>query len=216
MTETVAASSTSLSVSSSRNIIKVKDIMKKILLIAAMACMSLAATAQNFKFAYVDMNELVMLMPEMDAAREQMQKAELEAQETYAAMVEEYQTKAQQYQQKAESWTATIRESKAAELQQIEMRIQEFNQAISQELQQTQQMLQMPILEKAQNAVNELAKAKGVAFVADKASFLYIDEAQAVNLTPEARVKLGIPEGRTLETLQAELQAKAQAAQSAQ
>ena len=123
---------------------------------------------------------------------------------------------AKQYQQKAESWTATIRESKAAELQQIEMRIQEFNQAISQELQQTQQMLQMPILEKAQNAVNELAKAKGVAFVADKASFLYIDEAQAVNLTPEARVKLGIPEGRTLETLQAELQAKAQQAAQAE
>ena len=188
--------------------------MKKILLIAAMAFMSLAATAQNFKFAYVDMNELIMLMPEMDSAREQMEKAELEAQETYAAMVEEYQTKAQQYQQKAETWTATIRESKAAELQQIEMRIQEFNQAISQELQQTQQMLQMPIVEKAQKVVDELAKAKAVAFVVDKAGFLYIDAAQGVDLTPEARVKLGIPEGRTLETLQAELQAKAQAAQA--
>ena len=190
--------------------------MKRILLIAAMAMMSLAATAQNIKIACVDMNELIMLMPEMDAAREQMETAELEAQETYAAMVEEYQTKAQQYQQKSESWTPTIRESKAAELQQIEMRIQEFNQAISQELQQTQQMLQMPILEKAQKVVDELAKAKGVAFVVDQAGFLYIDETQAVNLTPEARVKLGIPEGRTLETLQAELQAKAQAAQPAQ
>ena len=190
--------------------------MKRILLIAAMAIVSVAATAQNLKFAYVDMNELIMLMPEMDEARKQMETAELEAQETYGAMVEEYQTKAQQYQQKAESWTPTIRESKAAELQQIEMRIQEFNQAISQELQQTQQMLQMPIVEKAQKVVNELAKAKCVAFVADKANFLYIDEAQAVNLTPEARVKLNIPEGRTLETLQAELQAKAQAAQAAQ
>lgn len=188
--------------------------MKRILLIAAMAMVSLAATAQNFKFAYVDMNELIMLMPEMDKAREQMETAELEAQETYAAMVEEYQTKAQQYQQKAETWTPTIRESKAAELQQIEMRIQEFNQAISQELQQTQQMLQMPIVEKAQNAVNELAKAAGVAFVVDRASLLYVDEAQGVNLTPDARVKLGIPEGRTLESLQAELQAKAQAAQA--
>ena len=190
--------------------------MKRILLIAAMAVMSIAATAQNFKFAYVDMNELIMLMPEMDAARAQMETAELEAQETYGAMVEEYQTKAQQYQQKAETWTPTIRESKAAELQQIEMRIQEFNQAISQELQQTQQMLQMPIVEKAQKVVNELAAAKGVAFVADKANFLYLDEAQGINLTPEARVKLNIPEGRTLETLQAELQAKAQAAQAAQ
>jgi hypothetical protein len=34
-----------------------------------------------------------------------------------------------------------------------------------------------------------------------------------LNLTPEARVALNIPEGRTLETLQAELIAKAQAAQ---
>ena len=184
-------------------------------LIAAMAFVSLAATAQDFKFAYVDMNELIMLMPEMDAAREQLATAEKEAQETYNAMVEEYQTKAQQYQQKAETWTVTIRESKAAELQQIEYRIQEFNQAISQELQQTQQTLQMPILEKAQNVVNELAKAKGVAYVVDRASLLYVDEKQGVNLTPEARVKLNIPEGRTLETLQAELQAKAQAAQAA-
>ena len=188
--------------------------MRKMFLIAAMAFVSLAATAQNFKFAYVDMNELIMLMPEMDAAREQLATAEKEAQETYNAMVEEYQTKAQQYQQKAETWTATIRESKAAELQQIEYRIQEFNQAISQELQQTQQTLQMPILEKAQGVVNELAKAKGVAYVVDRASLLYVDEAQGVNLTPEARVKLNIPEGRTLETLQAELQAKAQAAQA--
>jgi outer membrane protein len=189
--------------------------MKKMFLIAAMAFVSLAATAQDFKFAYVDMNELIMLMPEMDAAREQLATAEKEAQETYNAMVEEYQTKAQQYQQKAETWTVTIRESKAAELQQIEYRIQEFNQAISQELQQTQQTLQMPILEKAQNVVNELAKAKGVAYVVDRASLLYVDEKQGVNLTPEARVKLNIPEGRTLETLQAELQAKAQAAQAA-
>ena len=190
--------------------------MKKILLIAAMAVMSLAAAAQDFKFAYVDMNELIMLAPEMDAAREKLQAAELEAQETYNAMVEEYQTKMQQYQQKAETWTATIRESKAAELQQIEYRIQEFNQAISQELQQTQQKLQMPIVQKAQEVVNELAKAKGVAFVIDKANLLYIGEGQGVNLTPEARVTLNIPEGRTLETLQAELQAKAQAAQAAQ
>ena len=34
------------------------------------------------------------------------------------------------------------------------------------------------------------------------------------DLTQEARVALNIPEGRTLETLQAELQAKAQAAQA--
>lgn len=188
--------------------------MKKIFLIAAMAMISLAASAQNITFAYVDYAELVQLMPEMDAAREQIEAASVEAQETYQAMMEEYQTKAQQFQQKQASWTQAIRESKAAELQQIEYRIQDFQQAIQQELQQTQQTLQAPIYEKAQKAVTDLAKAKGVAFVFEKSSMLYIDPAQALDLTPESRKALNIPEGRTIESLQAELQAKAQAAQA--
>ena len=188
--------------------------MKKIFLIAAMAVASVAASAQDFKFAYVDFTELVQLMPEADSARVQTEAASLEAQETYQAMVEEYQSKGQQFQQKQASWTPAIRESKAAELQQIEYRIQEFQQAIQQDLQQLQNGLQAPIYEKAQKTVNDLAKAKGLAMVFEKNSLLYIDPAQGVDLTPEARVALNIPEGRTLETLQQELQAKAMAAQA--
>ena len=188
--------------------------MKKIFLIAAMAVASVAASAQDFKFAYVDFTELVQLMPEADSARVKTEAASLEAQETYQSMVEEYQTKGQQFQQKQATWTPAIRESKAAELQQIEYRIQEFQQAAQQDLQQLQNELQAPIYEKAQTVVNELAKAKGVAFVFEKTSLLYIDPAQGIDLTPEARKALNIPEGRTLETLQQELMAKAQAAQA--
>jgi Skp family chaperone for outer membrane proteins len=64
--------------------------------------------------------------------------------------------------------------------------------------------------------VNDLAKAKGVAFVFEKSSLLYLDAAQGIDLTPEVRKALNIPADRTLESLQAELQAKAQAAQAAQ
>ena len=95
--------------------------MKRIILIAAMAVASVAASAQDFKFAYVDFTELVQLMPEADSARVQTEAASLEAQETYQAMVEEYQSKGQQFQQKQASWTPAIRESKAAELQQIDL-----------------------------------------------------------------------------------------------
>jgi outer membrane protein len=190
--------------------------MKKIVLIAAAALLSLAASAQEIKLAYVDFTELIQLMPEMDSARVQIEAASLEAQETYQAMVEEYQSKGQQFQQKQASWTPAIRESKAAELQQIEYRIQEFQQAIQQDLQQLNAALQAPIYEKAQKAIDDLAKANGIAVVFEKNSLLYIDPAQCVDLTPEARVALNIPEGRTLETLQAELMAKQQAAMAAQ
>ena len=192
------------------------NIMKKLFLIAAMAVVSFAATAQDLKFGYVNYSELVQLMPDMDTVREQLEAQEKETYETLGAMYEEYQTKAQQFQQKESTWTPAIRDSKLKELQEIETRFQESQQIFQQELQQMQQMLQAPVMEKAQNTVIELAKAKGLAFVFEETQMLYIDPAQGVNLTVEARAALNIPEGRTLETLQAELQAKALAAQEAQ
>lgn len=189
------------------------NIMKRIVLIAAMAIVSLAATAQNLKFGYVNYAELVQLMPEMDTVRVQIEAQEKETYETLSAMYEEYQSKAEQFQQKQSTWTPAIRDSKLKELQEIETRLQESQQIFQQELQQTQQMLQAPVYEKAQKTVTDLAKAKGLAFVFEETQMLYIDAEQGVNLTPEARIALNIPEGRTLETLQAELAAKAQAAQ---
>ena len=190
--------------------------MKKIFIIAAMAIISVAASAQNLKFGYVNYTELVQLMPEMDSVRVQIEAQEKETYETLSAMYEEYQTKAQQFQQKEATWTPAIRDSKMKELQEIEARFQESQQIFQQELQQMQQMLQAPVMEKAQNTVIELAKAKGLAFVFEESSLLYIDPAQGVNLTTEARKALNIPEGRTLEMLQAELEAKAMAAQQGQ
>ena len=194
--------------------IKTMNIMKRFFLIAAMAVMSVAATAQDIKWAYVDFSEVIMLMPEMDEARATLEENQKTNEVILMAMYEEYQTKAQQFQQKAETWTPAVREVKEKEIMEIETRLQQTQQSLQQEMQQLQQNLQAPIYEKAQNTVNELAKAKGVAFVFDKTSLLYIDPAQGVDLTPEARTALGIPADRTMETLQAELQAKAQAAQA--
>ena len=188
--------------------------MKKILLIAAMAVLSVAASAQSLKWAYVDFNELVMLMPEMDEARATMEENQKTNEEILVAMYEEYQTKMTQYQQKAESWTPAIRESKEKEIMEIQARFEQTQQSLQQEIQVLQQNLQTPIYEKAQNTVTELAKAKGVAFVFEKSSLLYVDPAQGIDLTSEARTALNIPADRTLESLQAELQAKAAAAQA--
>ena len=192
------------------------NIMKRILLIAAVALMSVAASAQSLKWAYVDFNELVMLMPEMDEARATMEENQKTNEEILVSMYEEYQTKMQQYQQKAETWTPAIRESKEKEIMEIQSRFEQTQQSLQQELQQLQQNLQAPIYEKAQNTVNELAKSNGVALVFEKSSLLYLDPAQGLDLTPAARTALNIPADRTIETLQAELQAKAMAAQAAQ
>ena len=130
-------------------------------------------------------------------------------------MVEEYQGKMNQYQQKQASWTAAIRESKERELMEIQNRIQEFQQSISQELQQQQAQLTAPIQEKAGKAVSEIAKAKGLTVLFDASQALYFDESKVIDITADARKALNIPADRTLESLQAELQAQAQASQTA-
>ena len=186
--------------------------MKKIFVIALAAFASLTVSAQTI--GKVNFNELVMLMPEMDAARETIAASQKEAEETYAAMVEEYQGKATQYQQKSASWTAAIKESKEKELYEIQNRIQEFQNSISQELQQQQNQLTAPIQEKANKTVTEIAKAKGLTALFDVSQAIFFDESKVIDITADARKALNIPDGRTLETLQAELQAQAQAAQA--
>ena len=189
--------------------------MKKIIMIAAMAVMSVAALAQDFKFGYVDFNEVIMLMPEMDEARATIEENQKTNEEILMTMYREYETKMQQYQQNNATWTPAVREMKEKELMQLEQNLQQNQQVLQQELQQLQQQLQAPIYKKAQDTVNELAKAKGLALVFEKNSLLYLDPAQGVDLTPEARTALNIPADRTLEQLQQEMQAKAQAAQAA-
>jgi outer membrane protein len=185
--------------------------MKKILLIAAVSLIGVAASAQ--KFAHVNFQELVQLMPEADHARTTIQESQKNAQETYQAMMSEFQDKYNKYQQNASTYTPAIRKAKEDELTQIQQRIQEFGQNVEQELQQQQQQLMEPIYKKAQETIKTMARERGFIYVFDRTAVLYLDENQSTDLTADARKALNIPEGRTMEALQAELAAQAQNAQ---
>ena len=187
--------------------------MKKILLIAAAALVSFTAFAQP-KFGHVNFEEICQLAPEADSARVKMAASQKEAQETYQTMVDEFNAKYQTYQNESKTWSDAIRQVKEKELTQIQQTIQEFQQTISTELQQKQQALYAPIYEKAQNVVKDLAKKNNCVYVFDITSLLYYDDTQSMDLTPAARKAMGIAEDRTIESLQAELQAQQQAQQA--
>jgi len=184
--------------------------MKKIFLVAAAAILTLSASAQNLKFAHVNLQELVYLSADYESAQKTLIASQKEAQDTYQSMVDEFNTKYSEYQQKAGTWTSTILETKQNELSRIQQSIQEFQQNIQVELQQQESDLINPIQQKALEAVQKLAKDGGYVYVFEVGSLLYVNEAQSTDLTPAARRALGIPEGRTVEDLQAALQALAE------
>lgn len=183
--------------------------MKKFILATVLSVICTASFAQ--KFAHVNSQECLQLMPEMDDVRTQMDAIVKENQEVMKSMYDEYQTKVQAYQQNAANWVASIKESKEKEIMEMESRIQETQQNMQQEIQGIQNKLTAPVMQKFQEALNKLSKEGGYIYVVDVAAPLYIDSAQSVDLTPALRKELGIKEGRTLEALAAELQAKQQA-----
>lgn len=184
--------------------------MKKILLVAAMALVSSAAFAQ--KFAHVNSQEVLQLMPEMDEVRAKIEAMEKDNNDVMKSMYDEFQAKYQTYQQKAGTWTAAVRESKEKELQEIQNRVQETQQSMQQEMQQIQYNLTAPVMKKCQDEISRIAKEGGYIYVFDSGAVVYLDPAQSVDITPVVRKALNIAEGRTLEDLQKEMQAK-QAAQ---
>lgn len=178
--------------------------MKKILLFAAMALFTISAAAQGL--GRVNLEELITLMPDYMEAQRTIAAVSHETSETFQAMVSEFQSKSATFEQKKGSWTASILETKQAELNDMQRRLQEFQQTAYQELQEKQAQLMAPVQEKAMTAVREIAKAQGLAMVFDTSTLIYFDEAQTVDLMPDARKALGIPEDRNQDTVKAELQ----------
>ena len=168
--------------------------MKRIILILFFAAFAtLGANAQ--KFGHINTGELVSLMAETDSARVQLEAYQNELIEEMDAMQTEYNTKLNTYQQKNSTWTAAIRESKESELTELVQRINQFQQTAQEDLANMQQTLMMPIYQKAQEAINKIGKDNGLVYIFDTSAgaIIYIDDAQSMDILPQAKAALGIP-----------------------
>ncbi len=149
--------------------------------------------AQNYKFGHIDGALLMEAMPESDSAKVTLQRL----QKTYSDQIEmlqvELQTKYQEYQNTAEQLTDLLRQNKTKELQDLQARIQQFQGTAQQDLQQQNQALFQPIIEKAKTTINKVAKANGLIYVFDISTgsvFYYSDD--SIDLLPMVKKELGI------------------------
>ena len=87
--------------------------------------------------------------------------------------------------------TEAVRKLKEKELNDLNTRLQEFNQVAQQELQKKEQELMEPIIKKANEAITEVSKAGGYTVIFETGQMIYFDEAQVKDITPEVKAKLG-------------------------
>ena len=176
--------------------------MKRITLIAlSVIAAAFTATAQELKFGHINMQEVVFLMDEMDSARVQLEKFNQDIQTTYNAMIEEYNTKISTYEQMSANWTPS------QEIQDLQARLQQYQQNAQMDMNNLQQQLMAPISQKANEAVSKVGKANGLVYVFDLSSgaIPYFDAALSMDITAQVKAELGISPDKQLPQAQPQM-----------
>jgi outer membrane protein len=166
--------------------------ISKIFVILFTASLGLTVNAQS-KIGHINSQELLAAMPETDSAQKKLEKVAMEHDLALEEMTVEFNRKLDEFNTNYESMSDLVRASKEAELQDLQKRVQAFQQTAEQDLQRKRMELFQPIQEKALNAVNEVAKDNGFTYVIDAGTGVLVymgDEAQ--DILPLVKAKLGL------------------------
>lgn len=172
--------------------------MKKILsialvLFAAVLITNNVSAQKAYKFGHIDSNELLQIMPERESAKNALEKHAQQLEETLTVMQAEFEKKYNEYITTADSLSPLIRQTKEAELGEIQQRVQAFQQQAQQELAQKENELLAPIIEKARNAISEVSLENGYLYVFDMGTGVILHHSEdSENILPLVKVKLGI------------------------
>jgi outer membrane protein len=167
--------------------------MRNLMKIAVLLLFFVAATAstQAQKFGHIDMQALIQVMPERVTAESDFNAVQKEMEDVLGEMQDDYQIKMKGLETLGEDASEIKRNAKIGELQDIQQRIQNYTQAAQGQLQQKQAELLKPVYDKAQAAIEEVAKEKGLIYVFEANSLLFKSN-ESIDVLPLVKAKLGI------------------------
>ena len=176
-----------------------KNIVKSIVIVVVVLISSFTANAQ--KIAHVNLDSLISIMPESKTAQQSVQDYAKQLEQQVTAMQTELQTKYAEYQEKSKDLAEVVRASKEKELNDLNQRIQDFQQQAQADYQKKSAELSKPVYEKAKKAIDQVAKENGYKYVLDTSTGIVIYNEPADDIIALVIKKLGItlpPAGATV------------------
>ena len=138
---------------------------------------------QAQKIRHVSLDSVIKAMPESDSAKKQYSNYAGQLQAQFQSFQDEFQKKYNDYMANQASYTGIIKQTKQKELQDMQERIQEFQQTAQLSLQKFGDSIQKPVIIKAKAAISAVAKEGQYKYILDTgaASFvLYSEEGDDV------------------------------------
>ena len=165
----------------------------KIVIVVFFVAFCSNVSAQNIKLAHINMQELIVSMPDYEKAMEDLQKFGQVLQDEIETLQVEFNRKYNDYITNSANLTDLVRRSRESELQEMTQRIQMFQQQAQESFEQEQHKLIQPVLEKANKAVEAVAMAQGVTYViSGDPQILLFKAVGTLDLLPAVRQHLGI------------------------
>jgi len=164
----------------------------KLVTVLFIAAIGLTANAQS-KLGHINSQELLSAMPETDSAQKKLEKIAMEHDLALEEMTVEFNKKLEDYNQKYNQLSELVKATKEAELQDLQSRVQTFQQTAEQDLQRQRMQIFQPIQEKAVRAVNDVAKENGFTYIFDAGTgaVVYMGD-DAIDILPLVKAKLGL------------------------
>jgi outer membrane protein len=167
-----------------------KNLFKLAFVSVTIIASSFTANAQ--KIAHINLDSLISIMPETKTATQSVQDYAKQLETQVTAMQTELQTKYEDYQAKQNDMPALVKASKEKELNDLNQRIQDFQQQAQTDYQKKSAELSKPVYEKAKKAIDQVAKENGYKYVLDTSTGLVIYNEPADDIFNLAVKKLGI------------------------
>lgn len=164
--------------------------MKKILLLVAAALLFSVGTADAQKYGHVNSSDILQVMPGVDSLQIKLQAFQSDLQAMYESMMNEYQTKKDKFDREVGTMSSAVRQVREKELEDLGLRIQEFQANAQEDLEEKQYELAKPFQDAIQNAIDKVAKANGFAYIFDTKILLYYESGE--DITPLVKKELGI------------------------
>lgn len=163
------------------------------LMVAFMAIVPATMAQKTLKLGHINSNDLMQIMPGRDSAQAKLQKEVEDLQATMKTMQSEMESRYNDYMAKESQMSDLIKQTKQRELQDMSARLEEFQKNAQQQLQEREQELLKPIIDRARKAIEDVAKEHGYTYIFDSGvgTLLYQDSSSD-DIMPLVKTKLGL------------------------
>lgn len=168
--------------------------MTKTIKLVALIILIAAGTiqAQTLKFGHINSTVLLGQMPETKLADSTLQKFGASLESQLKTMTNEYQSKISDFRAGEATMAEPIKEMKAKEINDLEQRIQDFQDSAQQSLQKKKEEIYTPIIKKAEDAIKAIAKEKGYSYIFDTSVGVVLYAQESDDILPQVKTKLGL------------------------